>query len=233
MEIERKDSRGRNFLLALPVIQKKNQLMLSSEYIFPLKELLINELNADLNVTSLDGGSILCMELDLDYQHEIRCPSMCLHKNCKAKSDLKKVEVYHKTLALVISKNFAHINLRSKAGGLTPTGEAVHFFGSNLKEESLELFRAVGANFNELDAKGDTILHYCVGNCDNNEFIKLLVKYGCKINIQNAWGLCALCLVERQDGDELIKFFRKMLKLKRHQKCPLNCTKERNKTNIR
>ncbi len=81
----------------------------------------------------------------------------------------------------------------------------------------------MGANFNELDSKGDTILHYCVRNCDFIEFLKLLVEYGCRIDVQNGENLCALCLAENVEQVEMRNYFGEKSQLSAHQHCGLNC----------
>lgn len=86
-----------------------------------------------------------------------------------------------------------------------------------------DLFRTCGADCNELDGEGDTILHYCLKYCEDSQFIKRLVLYGSKINVQNWEGLCAFCLAYKEGKVELFIFFRRKLKLSGKQKCGLNC----------
>ncbi len=81
----------------------------------------------------------------------------------------------------------------------------------------------MGANFNERNREGDTILHYCVENYNDVEFAKVLVEYGSKINVQNGVHQCALCLAHSLGKVEIKNFFRQNLQLKDEQICALNC----------
>ncbi len=194
---------GLNFLLGLPLFIKNVEMgkrkSSYSVYIFLLKEMLIKHLNADVNERSLDGESVLSLEKTLHFKDDAL--------------DEYSASTYHNLLTLVASKNFAHINLRSKVSGLTPLEEAVHLFGVKLKKDSLNIFRHLGAIFNECDREGDTILHYCVRNCDDIELIKLLVEYGCRIDVQNADNLCALCLAEKVEKVDIRNYFRQKLQI--------------------
>ncbi len=78
---------------------------------------------------------------------------------------------------------------------------------------------------NRRDGEGDTILHYCVKECDDIEFIKLMVEYGGEIGIKSGENLCALCLAEKVGKVEIRDYFSKILKLMGEQSCELNYIK--------
>jgi len=53
--------------------------------------------------------------------------------------------------------------------------------------KNLETLVKLGADINQSDAKGNTILHYAVTGCDT-ELVRIFLLLGAHVNAQNVWG---------------------------------------------
>ncbi len=121
-ENERVDSNGRNLLLIIPLIQTIMNYRIDLKHIYLLYKFLIDELNVDVNVMSVDGESMLSLEKNL---------------SSNTLNDMENAEYYHKILSLVKNKKFVCINVRSGVSNLTALEEAVHLLGSKLRIDKI------------------------------------------------------------------------------------------------